>query len=107
MEPNWGERLRADAVEGSSTRMAEQIYGGMAISISLQVDRGTVPSGETVSLFPLDASIHPDAVRVQAADQIRVTGLWRRADNSVVATKRTIIRAVGSAPIITVDPEMA
>ena len=104
MEPEWAADLRTDAVEGITTGAAEPIHGGSALSLSLEADRGTVPAGEIVSLFPLDPSLHSGARRVQAGDQVRVTGLWRRGDESVVATMRTIITAVDCLPVIAVDP---
>ena len=75
----------------SAIGVATPIHGGTALSLAVEVEHGTVPAGEAISLFPLDPSVHEDVVAVQRGDRVRVTGLWRRADGSVISTVRTLI----------------
>ncbi len=103
--PEWADGLSAGAIEGSSEGSAVPIHNGLALSLWLQVGRGTVPAGKQVSLFPLDPSVHQDLPRLKAGDQVRVTGLWRRPDDSVVATKRTMIAIERNLPAIVLSPE--
>jgi hypothetical protein len=105
VSPDWSNELRTAAVVGSATGAATPIHSGAAVSLSLAVERGTVPAGEFASLFPLDPAVHQSASQVQAGDQVRVTGLWRRHDDSVVATKWTMIAIETVLPEITVRPE--
>ena len=91
VKPDWTDSFHSAVIAGRAICSPHPIYGGSALSLSLHVEEGSVSLGETVSLFPLDSSIHEDVSLVQEGDWIRVTGLWRRADNSLVVTKRTLI----------------
>lgn len=101
--PDWKDSFRSAAIAGRATRPANPIHGGSALSLSLQVEKGSVSPGETISLFPLDPSVHEDVPLVQEGDRVRVTGLWRRADDSLVATKRTMISREMALPRIEIE----
>ena len=96
--PDWTDSFRSAAIAGRAISPPHPIYGGSAFSLSLNVEEGSVSPGETISLFPLDSSIHEDVPLVDGGDRVRVTGLWRRADNSLVATKRTLISRETALP---------
>lgn len=98
--PQWAGRLCAGAIQGRARGQALPIHNGVAFSLSIQVNRGTIPAGNMLSLFPLDPSVHTDLGQMEAGDQVRVTGLSRRADASLVATKRTMIAVEGNLPRI-------
>lgn len=98
--PDWKGNLGSVAVAGSVTGPARPIHGGSALSISLQVARGIVPSGKSISLFPLDPSVHTDVPLVKDGDQLRIVGLWRRANDSLIATKQTMIALEAMLPQI-------
>jgi hypothetical protein len=51
----------------------------------------------------VDPSVHEDTPRVQEGDSLRVTGLWRRADDSLVATKWTLISRENALPRIEIE----
>ncbi len=99
--PDWKDDLRSSVVTGSAVDSPSPIHGGAALSLSLHAEQGTAPPGELISLFPLDPSMHTDLPRVQGGDRIRVTGLWRRTDDSVVPSIRTIVAQVDTLPGIT------
>lgn len=98
--PQWTDAFPSAAIEGKATSPAKPIHGGSALSMSLQVVKGTRSPEETVALFPLDPSVHEAVPPVQEGDSIRVTGLWRRADDSLVATKWTLISRENELPRI-------
>jgi hypothetical protein len=101
--PDWQAGLRSAAIVGSATGRGTAIHGGSALTLSLQVERGVVSLGESVLLLPFDPTIHEDVPLVQEGDRVRVTGLWRRADDSLVATKRTMIFREKALPRIEVE----
>ena len=101
--PDWKDGLRSAAIAGSVTGPANPIHGGSALSLSLQIEKGLVSPGETISLFPLDPSVYEDMPLVQEGDRVRVTGLWRRADDSLIATKRTMISREKTLPRIEIE----
>lgn len=96
--PDWGDALGQGALRGV-VRDAGVIHGGSALSLAVDVDRGTV-ARQHVALFPLEPSIHPAAVPAHAGDIVRVVGLWQRPDGSVAVTKRTIVAAESDIPAI-------
>jgi hypothetical protein len=98
--PGWEKDLWSGAIEGRAQADPLPIYGGSALSVSIRVERGTVPAGQEVPLFPLDPSMHPELAQAKAGEQVRVTGLWRRADDSLVAMKRTMIALEKNLPRI-------
>ncbi len=98
--PGWKDDLRSSVVAGRAVDSPAFIHGGAALSVSLQAEEGTAPSGEIISLFPLDPLMHTDLPQVQGGDRIRVTGLWRRTDDSVVPSIRTIIAQKDTLPRI-------
>lgn len=102
--PEWASDLYADAIEGVAEEQVSSINNGLALSISIRIERGTVAANRKVSLFPLDPSIHPDALLVKAQDRVRVTGLFRRADGSLVPGTITMIAREQSLPRIEVEP---
>ena len=101
--PEWNEGLRSGAVAGRATESPSPIHGGAALSLSLEVERGTAAAGELLSLSPLNSLMHLDLPQVQGGDRVFVTGLWRRADDSLVATKRTMITLEQARPRIEID----
>lgn len=102
--PEWAGDLRAGAIGGVAEEQASSIHNGLAMLLSIRVEQGTVAAGQKVSLLPLDPSIHADVPLVKAGDRVRVTGLSRRADGSLVAAKRTLITREQNLPRIEVAP---
>lgn len=103
VSPEWGEELRSGVVSGKATAPPSPIHGGLALSMPLEAERGTAAPSEVISLFPLDPSVHTDLPQMQGGDRVRVTGLWRRADDSLVATTRTVIALERALPRIGID----
>ena len=66
--PDWRDDLPSGSVAGTAIGPAHPIHGGSALSLSLQAERGVVPAGDPVSLFPLDPSEHTDVPRVKEGD---------------------------------------
>ena len=101
--PEWGEELRSGVVSGKATAPPSPIHGGLALSMPLEVAQGTAAPSEVISLFPLDPSVHTDLPQMHGGDRVRVTGLWRRTDDSLVATKWTMIALEGALPKIGIN----
>jgi hypothetical protein len=95
VEPGWTDELRSSAVVGRATGPAIQIHGGSALSLQLDVEHGTAVPAEPISLFPLDSAVHTSVPLIQAGDRVHVTGLWCRADHSLVAREQTMIAVEG------------
>ena len=106
VEPDWKDDLNSGVVAGRTVEAPSPIHGGAAVSVSLHAEQGTAPPGELMSLFPLDLSIHTDLGKAQGGERIRVTGLWRRADDSLVATRRTLIALEAALPQIEIDADL-
>ncbi|GAB6185662.1 PD-(D/E)XK nuclease family protein [Thermopirellula anaerolimosa] len=100
VRPEWAGDLLAGALAGVAEEQASWIHNGLALSLSVLVDQGTVPANQRISLFPLDGLMHPDVLEVKAADRVRATGLFQRSDRSLVATKRTMIGLERNLPEI-------
>ncbi len=98
--PDWKDDLRSSVIAGRAVESPAPIHGGAAFSVSLQAEQGTTPPGEIISLFPVDPLMHTDLSEVQRGDRIRVTGLSRRPDDSVVPSIRTIIAKEETVPRI-------
>ncbi len=103
VELGWTDDVGADAVEGRTEAGALPIHNGSAVSLSIQVERGTVPATQRVSLSPLDPSVHVDVAQVKTGDRVRVIGLRRRADDNLVATKQTMIVREECLPRIEIE----
>lgn len=104
VEADWADDLVTGAIAGITEERASPIHNGLALSFSTRVHLGTVSPGEKVSMFPIDTSIHPDVAQLEAGDRVHVTGLLRRADNSLVAEKRTLIALDRNLPGIDTAP---
>ncbi|MFA6126368.1 MAG: PD-(D/E)XK nuclease family protein [Bacteroidales bacterium] len=91
IDPNWANDLSSGSIRGRANEKASPIHNALAFSLSIHVDRGTITANQHISLFPLDPLVHPDVAQVQAGDLLHVTGLFARADDSLIATKRTMI----------------
>jgi len=100
VRPEWCDDLLAGALGGVAEEEASWIHNGLALSVSVLVERGTVPAKSKISLFPLDALVYPDVPLVKPADRVRVTGLFRRSDGSLVPLKRTMIGLERNLPQI-------
>lgn len=96
--PDWKQEFCSGAVAGTAMERPRAIHGGAALSLSITAVQGTEPPSERISLSPLDPSIHSDLLRVQAGDRVRVTGLYRRADDRVAPTIRTQIALERALP---------
>lgn len=98
--PNWREGFPSPAVAGTATECPAPVHGGKALKLSLSAEQGTEPSGESICLHPLEPSIHTDLAQIQAGNRVRITGLGRRADDSVAPTIRTQIATECTLPVI-------
>lgn len=97
--PSTSEPSGPATVGGLALSQPQPIHGGAAFALSLFVDEGTGPIGEVV-LAPLRPEIHASLAPIQVGQHVRVTGLMRRADGSVVPSARTLIACVDDIPEI-------
>jgi len=100
---DWQVNIGSDAVEAEVIERPHLIHGGSALSLSLRVSRGTLPAGTALSLFPLDPVVHKDIPSLAPGDVVRITGLWRRFDGSVIATIQTVIAVESGLPELICD----
>lgn len=98
---SWSDQIGAAAIGGSASAAPRPIHGGAALALSLVADEGTGPRGE-VGLAPLNPGVHRSLAQVVAGTGVRVTGLARRADGTVVPTLRTVIARLGDLPSVVV-----
>jgi hypothetical protein len=103
LSPDWEAGLRTAAFEGIVLEPPSPIHDGTALALVLRAERGTQPESARVHLFPLLRSVHVGIETVQPGDVLRVTGLWRRADGSLVPSLRTLIAEGSSLPCVVVN----
>jgi len=101
---SWIEQLGTAAIGGTAPAAPRPIYGGAALALLLSADNGTGPLGE-VTLAPLSPEVHTSLVLVQAGMCVRVTGLARRADGTVVPTMRSVIARSEDVPNLTISDQ--
>ncbi len=94
---SWSDQIGAAAIGGSAPAAPRPIHGGAALALSLTADEGTGPRGE-VGLAPLNPRVHPSLAQVMAGTRVRVTGLARRADGTVIPTIRTVVAPLEDLP---------
>jgi hypothetical protein len=94
---SWSDQIGAAAIGGSASAAPRPIHGGAALALSLTADEGTGPRGE-VGLAPLNPGVHPSLAQVMAGTRVRVTGLARRADGTLIPTVRTVIAPLENLP---------
>lgn len=98
---SWADEIGAAAIAGSALGAPRPIHAGAALALSLAADEGTGPLGE-VALAPLSPAVHTSLAQVKAGTRVRVSGLARRADGTVVPTLRTVVARLEDLPAITV-----
>jgi len=94
---SWSDELGAAAIGGSASAAPRPIHGGAALALSLTADEGTGPRGE-VGLAPLNPGVHTALAQMPADSRVRVIGLARRADGTVVPTIRTVVARLEELP---------
>jgi hypothetical protein len=94
---SWSDQIGAAAIGGSASAAPKPIHGGAALALSLTADEGTGPRGE-VGLAPLNPGVHPSLAQVTAGTRVRVTGLARRADGTVIPTVRSVVAPLEDLP---------
>ncbi len=98
---SWTDRLNAAAIGGTAWAAPRPIHGGAAFALSLAADEGTGPLGE-VTLAPLHPRAHRTLAQIGANTRVRVTGLAKRADGTVVPTLRTVVMRLEDLPGIVI-----
>jgi hypothetical protein len=94
---NWSGYLGGEAVEGRVATDPARIHDGSAIAVSVAVERGTKVDG-VVQIAPLSLQTHAAACSLRKGDNVRVTGLGKRADGSVAPTQRTVVARTADLP---------
>lgn len=100
--PEWSNELGTAVVEGISPSLPQKVYGGSAISLSLNAQKGTTEPG-FVTLTPLQIDIHPSAARIQPDDIVRIVGLKQRSDRTLSISLRTVISRLDDLPMILIS----
>ena len=96
-DESWIDQIGVAAIGGSAPAAPRPIHDGAALALSLTVNEGTGPRGE-VGLAPLNPKVHPSLAQVMAGTRVRVTGLARRADGTVIPAVRTVVAPLDDLP---------
>ena len=102
----WSEQMGSASISGPALDAARPIHGGAAFALTVSATSGAIPSGE-VTLAPLNPEFHSSLSRVASGTLLRVTGLARRRDGTVVPVLRTLVARVEDLPLITVADKVA
>jgi CRISPR/Cas system-associated exonuclease Cas4 (RecB family) len=94
---SWGSRLGAAAVGGLATTMPRPIYEGAAFSISVRLDQGSEAHG-VIDLSPVRPEMHPAIRTIVENTRIRVVGLHRRGDSTLLPGQLTVIAVASHLP---------
>jgi hypothetical protein len=98
-DDSWSEHIGTAAVGGSALAPPQPIHGGAALALSVSGIEGTAIL-DAVGLAPLSPEIHPALRQIQTGTRVRVIGLARRADGTVVPTARTVLARLEDLPVI-------
>jgi hypothetical protein len=97
--PDWSGKLDGAVVEGVLSEPPRPIHGGVATTLSVDVQKGSEES-KLVHLAPLDPDIHPAMTEFTTGDRVRIVGLRLRPDGSLVPTIRTVLARTGELPTV-------
>jgi hypothetical protein len=100
ISPGWSGQLDGAAIEGVVTEPPRGIRGGAAMSLAVEVHKGS-EERKHVQLAPLDPNIHPAVAAATRGDRVRVVGLRARPDGSLVSTLRSVVACVDDLPVLT------
>jgi hypothetical protein len=98
----WSGQLDGAAVEGVLDEPPRPIHAGAAVTISVQVEKGSEES-RTKQIAPLDPTLHANLHSLTSGDRIRIVSLRVRPDGVLVPTQRTILARVNDLPEIAVS----
>lgn len=96
---DWSGQLDGEAIEGRVAATPAHIHSGSAIALSLEIQRGTKASGK-LQIAPLSVQTHGTVCDLEDGDIVRVTGLTKRVDGSVVPTQRTVVARTAEMPAL-------
>jgi hypothetical protein len=99
VSPEWSGGIDGAVVEGVVPEPPRTIHGGAAVSLAVDVESGTEEK-QRVQLAPLSPNSHPALASVVSGDRVRLVGLRRRPDGSVVPTQRTVLARVEEIPVL-------
>jgi hypothetical protein len=97
--PDWSNTLDGAAVEGQLCEDPQSIHGGAAVSIALEIERGT-EGRRRVQIAPLNPNIHPAVTGLSRADRVRFIGLRLRPDGKLAPTQRTVLLRATDVPAV-------
>ncbi|MDK2744412.1 MAG: PD-(D/E)XK nuclease family protein [Nitrospira sp. BO4] len=99
VSPDWSGKLDGAVVDGVLDEPPRAIHGGAATSLTVNVQNGS-EERKRVQLAPLNPNIHPEVTAVSRGDRVRLVGLRRRPDGSLVPTPLTVLARVDGLPAI-------
>lgn len=102
--PDWSGKLDAAAVDGVLVEAPIVIHGGASRAMPLDVQAGSEMRCLT-QIAPLNVTIHPGAITLEAGDRIRLLGLRARSDGSLAPTQRTVLARVTDVPTIVLSSQ--
>jgi hypothetical protein len=97
----WSGQIDGVAIEGPLTSAPGLIYGGVARSISLDIQAGS-ETPRRAQIGPLNPLVHDVVNTLAAGDRVRLIGLRARADRVLAPTPRTVLARESDLPVVAV-----
>jgi hypothetical protein len=97
--PSWEADHGWAAVEGAAVEAPRGIFGGSALALTVDAQRGTGQAG-IIEIAPIDSGMHTAIGEIGAGSKLRAVRLRRRADGSVTVTMQTVITSTEILPEI-------
>ena len=99
--PDWSGTLDGASVEGLVCENPQSTHGGVAVAITLEIERGT-ETPRRVQIAPLNSHIHSGVTTLTQGERVRLIGLRTRPDGRLVPTQRTILLSAAAIPTVSV-----
>lgn len=97
-EESWIEEIHIGAVRGILDKPIEFIHDGIALAVSMNVNSGTF-THSSISMAPLDRSIHANISDCVVGNEIRIINLGIRLDRRPYPTIYTVCLREEECPI--------
>ena len=97
----WSNMPGGAAIEGILLEKPQQVYGGAAYSLPIYPHAGTA-AVRRLDLRPMNVSIHSILSELAAGDSVRLVGLRRRYDGTLVPTLQTVLVPLSEIPLLQV-----
>jgi hypothetical protein len=97
--PAWSGHLDGEAIEATVRQAPQALYSGLAYSLSVNVDAGTIGAA-AATLAPIRKDSGMDLMNVEPGVRIRFVSLRVRHDQSLTTTMRTVQMLCDEVPLV-------